>query len=153
MLRNGGVEDNPGFELVVHPPLGKQLIALGEAAFGYDAVGWRVSAALASVLCVVLIIRVGRRLTRSTLLGGIAGVLLICDGLSHVQGRMGMLDVFSALFVVAGFATLVCDRDDVRARMARVVAEGRVGTRRSARGWACAGGGWPPGCCSGWAAR
>ena len=31
MLRNGGVEDNPGFELVVHPPLGKQLIALGEA--------------------------------------------------------------------------------------------------------------------------
>ena len=32
MLRNGGVEDNPGFELVVHPPLGKQLIAIGEAA-------------------------------------------------------------------------------------------------------------------------
>ena len=31
MLRNGGVEDNPGFELVVHPPLGKQLIAIGEA--------------------------------------------------------------------------------------------------------------------------
>ena len=127
MLRNGGVEDNPGFELVVHPPLGKQLIALGEAALGYDAVGWRVAAALASVLCVVLIVRVGRRITRSTLLGAIAGVLLICDGLSHVQGRMGMLDVFSALFVVAGFATLVCDRDDVRARMAKVVAEGRVG--------------------------
>jgi len=127
MLRNGGVEDNPGFELVVHPPLGKQLIAIGEAMFGYDAVGWRFSAALASVLCVVLIIRIGRRLTRSTLLGAVAGVLLICDGLSHVQGRMGMLDVFSALFVVAAFATLVCDRDDVRARMARVVAEGRVG--------------------------
>ena len=30
ILRNGGVEDNPGYELVVHPPLGKQLIALGE---------------------------------------------------------------------------------------------------------------------------
>ena len=127
MLRNGGVEDNPGFELVVHPPLGKQLIAVGEALFGYDAVGWRFSAALASVLCVVLLVRVGRRLTRSTLLGGVAGVLLICDGLSHVQGRMGMLDVFSALFVIAAFATLVCDRDDVRARMARVVAEDRVG--------------------------
>ena len=47
MLRNGGVEDNPGFELVVHPPLGKQLIAIGEALFGYDAVGWRFAAALA----------------------------------------------------------------------------------------------------------
>ncbi len=43
-------------------------------------------------------------------------MLLICDGLSHVQSRMGMLDAFSALFVLAAFATLVCDRDDVRAR-------------------------------------
>ncbi|MDT7576695.1 MAG: dolichyl-phosphate-mannose-protein mannosyltransferase [Pseudonocardiales bacterium] len=145
MLRNGGVEDNPGFELVVHPPLGKQLIAVGEAVFGYDAVGWRVAAALASVLCVLLIVRVGRRLTRSTLLGGIAGVLLICDGLSHVQGRMGMLDVFSALFVVAGFTTLVRDRDDVRARMAHVIAEGRVldsplGPRMGVRWWRLATG-------------
>jgi dolichyl-phosphate-mannose-protein mannosyltransferase len=127
MLRNGGVEDNPGFELVVHPPLGKQLIALGELVFGYNGIGWRVSAALAGVLCVFLLIRVARRLTRSTLLGGIAGVLLIADGLSHVQSRMGMLDVFSGLFVLAAFTTLVCDRDDVRARMAVVVAEGRVG--------------------------
>jgi dolichyl-phosphate-mannose-protein mannosyltransferase len=127
MLRNGGVEDNPGYELVVHPPLGKQLIALGELAFGYDGFGWRVSAALAGTLMVLLIVRVGRRLTRSTLLGGIAGVLLICDGLSHVQSRMGMLDVFSALFVLAAFATLLRDRDDVRARMAIVIAEGRIG--------------------------
>ena len=45
MLRNGGVEDNPGYELIVHPPLGKQLIALGELAFGYDGLGWRAAAA------------------------------------------------------------------------------------------------------------
>ncbi len=127
MLRNGGVENNPGYELVVHPPLGKQIIALGELLFGYDGFGWRVMAALAGTLSVLLLIRVARRLTRSTLLGGIAGVLLICDGLSHVQSRMGMLDAFSAFFVLAAFATLVCDRDDVRARMAVVVAEGRIG--------------------------
>ncbi|MFC5992989.1 dolichyl-phosphate-mannose--protein mannosyltransferase [Pseudonocardia hispaniensis] len=130
MLRNGGVEDNPGYELVVHPPLGKQLIALGELAFGYDGVGWRAAAALAGTLCILLIVRVTRRLTRSTLLGGIAGVLLICDGLSHVQSRMGMLDIFSALFVLAAFATLVRDRDDVRERMALVVTEGRIGRTR-----------------------
>ncbi len=127
MLRNGGVEDNPGFELVVHPPLGKQLIALGELLFGYNGVGWRAAAALAGVLCVLLVVRVGRRLTRSTLLGGIAGVLLIADGMSHVQSRMGMLDAFAALFVLAAFATLVRDRDDVRDRMAVVISEGRVG--------------------------
>ncbi|WP_219416256.1 dolichyl-phosphate-mannose--protein mannosyltransferase [Pseudonocardia nigra] len=127
ILRNGGVADNPGFELVVHPPLGKQLIALGQLVFGYDGFGWRAAAALAGTLAVLLIVRVARRLTRSTLLGGLAGVLLICDGLSHVQSRMGMLDAFSALFVLAAFVTLVRDRDDVRARMALVVAEGRIG--------------------------
>jgi dolichyl-phosphate-mannose-protein mannosyltransferase len=127
MLRNGGVEDNPAYALVVHPPLGKQLIAIGEWVFGYNGLGWRVVAALSGVIIVLLVIRVGRRLTRSTMLGAIAGVLVICDGLSHVQSRMGMLDVFSALFVVAAFATMVVDRDDVRARMALVITEGRVG--------------------------
>jgi dolichyl-phosphate-mannose-protein mannosyltransferase len=140
MLRNGGVEDNPGYELIVHPPLGKQLIALGELAFGYDGVGWRAAAALSGTLTVLLVIRIGRRLSGSTLLGGLAGVLLICDGLSHVQSRIGMLDAFAALFVVAAFATLLCDRDDVRARMARVVAEDRAedspyGPRLGVRWW------------------
>jgi dolichyl-phosphate-mannose--protein O-mannosyl transferase len=145
MLRNGGVEDNPGFELVVHPPLGKQLIAVGEQLFGYNAFGWRAAAAAAGVLTVLLVVRAARRLTRSTLLGAVAGVLLITDGLSHVQSRMGMLDAFAALFVVAAFATLLVDRDDVRARMALVVAEGRVhdtpyGPRLGVRWWRLATG-------------
>ncbi|MEJ8280353.1 dolichyl-phosphate-mannose--protein mannosyltransferase [Pseudonocardia spirodelae] len=127
MVRNGGIENNPGYEKIVHPPLAKQLIALGEMTFGYDGVGWRVSAALAGVLTVLLVVRAGRRLTRSTALGALGGLLLCADGLSHVQSRMGMLDVFSALFVVAAFAALLADRDDVRARMARVVARGGVG--------------------------
>ena len=140
MLRNGGVEDNPGYELVVHPPLGKQLIAIGEWLLGYNGWGWRAAAALAGTITVLLVIRVARRLTRSTLLGAAAGVLLICDGLSHVQSRMGMLDAFAAMFVLAAFATLLCDRDDVRARMAVVLAEGRIddspyGPRLGVRWW------------------
>jgi dolichyl-phosphate-mannose--protein O-mannosyl transferase len=140
VLRNGGVEDNPGYELIVHPPLGKQLIALGEWLFGYDPFGWRAAAALSGVLAVLVIVRVARRLTRSTLLGGIAGVLLICDGLSHVQSRMGMLDAFQAFFVLAAFAAMIRDRDDVRARYALVVAEGRAqdsrfGPRLGVRWW------------------
>lgn len=145
MLRNGGVEDNPGYALVVHPPLGKQLIALGELVLGYDGLGWRASAALAGTLCVLLVVRIARRLTGSTLLGGLAGVLLIVDGVSHVQSRMGMLDAFSALFVLAAFATLLRDRDDVRDRMACVVAEDRVhdspyGPRWGVRWWRLATG-------------
>ena len=46
MLHNHGVEDNPGYGLVVHPPVGKQLIAIGEAIFGYNGLGWRFSGAV-----------------------------------------------------------------------------------------------------------
>ena len=42
----GGIESNPGYGLVVHPPLGKQLLAMGEALFGYTPLGWRIMTAL-----------------------------------------------------------------------------------------------------------
>ncbi|MEY7974310.1 dolichyl-phosphate-mannose--protein mannosyltransferase [Saccharomonospora xinjiangensis] len=128
MLRNGGYEDNYGYELVVHPPLAKQLIAIGEWLFGYNGWGWRFSAAIAGALIVLITVRVARRLTRSTLLGAVAGVLVICDGVLHLQSRMGMLDIFIALFVLAAFACLLCDRDQVRQRLAGAVREGWIGT-------------------------
>ena len=124
ILRNTGYEDNPAFELTVHPPFGKQLIAIGEWLFGYNAWGWRFTAALASTLMILLIVRIARRLTRSTLLGGIAGVLLICDGVLHVQGRMGMLDIYLAFFVLLAFGCLLLDRDQVRNRLAIAAREG-----------------------------
>lgn len=124
MLRNGGYEDNPGYELTVHPPMGKYLIAIGEWMFGYNGLGWRFASAVAGTVMILLIVRIARRLTRSTLLGAIAGILLICDGMTHVQARMGMLDVFLALFVLVAFSCLLCDRDQVRARLATSLREG-----------------------------
>ncbi len=131
MLRNGGVEDNQGFGVVVHPPLGKQLIAVGEWLFGYTPFGWRIASAVAGIVSVLLIIRVVRRMTRSTLLGGIAGVLLICDGVSHVQSRSALLDIFQAVFVLGAFACLIADRDQVRTRLAAAVADGSIATHRA----------------------
>ena len=124
MIRNGGVEDNQAYGVIVHPPLGKQIIAIGELLFGYNPVGWRFASAVAGTICILLIIRVARRMTRSTLLGGIAGVLLICDGVSHVMARLALLDVFTELFVLAAFACLIADRDQVRNRLARSVDDG-----------------------------
>ncbi|ONM48310.1 dolichyl-phosphate-mannose--protein mannosyltransferase [Nocardia donostiensis] len=127
MLTGGGVEDNPGYGLVVHPPVGKQLIALGEALFGYNGWGWRFSAAVAGTLLVLLVIRIVRRMTRSTLLGAVAGILLIADGVMFVSSRIGMLDIFLALFGTAAFGCLIVDRDEVRARIAKADLEGRIG--------------------------
>ncbi|WP_020670287.1 dolichyl-phosphate-mannose--protein mannosyltransferase [Amycolatopsis nigrescens] len=145
VLRNGGYEDNYGFELVVHPPLAKQLIAVGEWLFGYNGWGWRFTAALAGTVIILLTIRIARRLTRSTLLGGLAGVLVICDGVLHVQSRMGMLDIFIALFALAAFACLLIDRDQVRERLALAVREGWAdeslyGPKLGFRWWRFAGG-------------
>jgi dolichyl-phosphate-mannose-protein mannosyltransferase len=124
MLRNGGYEDNPGYELTVHPPVGKYMISIGEWLFGYNGFGWRFMSAVAGTLMILLIIRIGRRLTRSTLLGAVAGILFICDGLSHLQARMGMLDVFLAVMVLISFGCLLNDRDTVRNRLRVAVREG-----------------------------
>ncbi len=140
MLHNHGVEDNPGYGLVVHPPVGKQMIALGEAIFGYTGVGWRFTGALCGVILVLLVVRITRRISRSTLVGGIAGLLLIADGVSFVIARTALLDIFLVFFVVAAFGCLIVDRDQVRERMhvalmAGRVAETRWGPRLGVRWW------------------
>ena len=67
---------------VVHPEVGKWMIAFGEWIFGMNAFGWRFSSALVGTLMVLVMCRLVRRLTGSTLLGCIAGALLALDGLS-----------------------------------------------------------------------
>ncbi|KAA0024319.1 phospholipid carrier-dependent glycosyltransferase [Antrihabitans cavernicola] len=127
VLTGGWIEDNPAYGLVVHPPIGKQMIAVGEAIFGYNGWGWRFSSALAGTILVLLVVRIVRRMTRSTMLGAIAGILLIADGVTFVSSRLGMLDIFLALFATAAFGCLIVDRDQVRERMAKVAAEDRIG--------------------------
>lgn len=103
---------------IVHPPLGKWAIAMGMRVFGVNEFGWRIAAAVAGTLMVVLLIRVTRRMTGSTVLACLAGLLLTLDGLHFVQSRVAMLDVFLAAWVLAAFACLVADRDAVRRRLA-----------------------------------
>lgn len=142
MVTNGmWIEDNPGYALVVHPPVGKLLIALGEGIFGYNGWGWRFSSAVAGTVLVLLVTRIVRRMTRSTLIGAIAGILMICDGVTFVSSRVGMLDIFIALLATAAFGCLMVDRDQVRARMAQADWAGRVvetapfGPRLGVRWW------------------
>jgi dolichyl-phosphate-mannose-protein mannosyltransferase len=120
---------------IVHPPLGKWMIAMGEQVFGFNSFGWRFSAALFGTLTVLLVVRIGRRMLGSTLLGGLAGLLLAVDGLHFVQSRIAMVDVFLCWWVVAAFGALVVDRDRFRERLARATEEeiergGYLGRRR-----------------------
>ena len=138
-------KDSPS--MIVHPEVGKWLIALGEQAFGMDPFGWRVSAAVAGSLMVLVMCRLGRRLTGSTALGCVAGLLLSLDGLQFVLSRLALLDIFLALFVLCGVSCVVNDRFWFRARLARLV-PGQVTDERAwgpvrallLRPWLLAGG-------------
>ncbi len=108
-------------EYVVQPEVGKLLIAVGEWLYGLTTLGWRIAPALFGTLAILVMCRVARRLTRSTLLGCTAGLLLSLDGLEFVLSRTAILDIFLMFFVLAAFGALVVDRDVSRARLAEAV--------------------------------
>ncbi len=110
-------KDEPS--MTVHPEVGKWMIALGEKAFGMDPFGWRVAAAVVGALMVLVMVRLARRLTGSTLLGCVAGLLLCFDGLQLVLSRLALLDIFEAFFILGAVAACVNDRDWLRQRLAR----------------------------------
>ena len=118
--RTQGVWDE-GPSMIVHPEMGKWLIALGEKAFGMDPFGWRIASAVIGSLMVLVLIRLTRRLTGSTMLGLVAGLLLTFDGLHFVLSRLALLDIFLAFFLLCGVSCLVNDRDWHRARLARLI--------------------------------
>ncbi|WP_271223730.1 dolichyl-phosphate-mannose--protein mannosyltransferase, partial [Streptosporangium carneum] len=100
-----------------HPPLGKWMIAIGEQLFGMTPFGWRFAGAVVGTLSILILARLARRMTRSTLLGCLAGLLLSIDGLHLVLSRTALLDIYLMFFVLAGFACLVVDRDRARGRL------------------------------------
>ncbi|MCK2213252.1 phospholipid carrier-dependent glycosyltransferase [Actinomadura sp. ATCC 31491] len=125
---------------VAHPPLGKWMIAVGEWLFGMTPFGWRFSAALAGTLSILVLARAARRMTRSTLLGCLAGLLLALDGLHLVLSRTALLDVFLMFWVLAGFACLVVDRDRTRERLLALFEPGGPDPRPGLRPWRLAAG-------------
>ncbi len=121
ILASGGPWDTVGIfqdgaSFVVHPPLGKWVIAAGEWALGVDPTGWRVGVAILGTFSVLIVARMIRRLTRSDVVGTVAGLLVALDGIHLVLSRSALLDMTLFFAVVAAFAMLLVDRDAVRRR-------------------------------------
>ena len=95
------------------------MIAVGEWLFGITPFGWRFAAALVGSLAILMTARIARRMTRSTWLGCVAGLLLALDGLEFVLSRTAILDIFLMFWILAAFGLIVLDRDRSRARLAR----------------------------------
>jgi dolichyl-phosphate-mannose-protein mannosyltransferase len=108
---------DPSF--VVHPPLGKWMIALGMAALGADnSWGWRISTVLVGILAVVLIMLIAKKLFSSTLLASVAGFLMAIDGHAIVMSRVALLDNSVMFFGLLGFGAVLLDRDWHSSRLA-----------------------------------
>ncbi|MBD7917130.1 phospholipid carrier-dependent glycosyltransferase [Cellulomonas sp. Sa3CUA2] len=105
---------------VVHPPVGKWMIALGIRLGGgvESSAAWRLAAAVCGTLAVLMIARIARRLFASTALGTIAGLFLAVDGQAIVHSRVSLLDPFLMFFALAAFGCLILDREQARRRLA-----------------------------------
>ena len=104
---------------VVHPPLGKWLIALGMAALGPEnPAGWRLATALAGVWMVLVTYLIARRLTGSVAVATVASGLLAVDSLAIAMSRVALLDGILAAFVLLAVYLLIRDREHTRARLA-----------------------------------
>ena len=87
-------------EFVVHPPVGKWLIALGIKIFGDNEFGWRFMGALLGSVMVILIALIAQRLFRNSFLTISASALLAMDGLALVHSRTALLDIYLSFFIL-----------------------------------------------------
>jgi len=87
-------------EFIVHPPVGKWLIAGGIKIFGDNEFGWRFATALVGTLLILLFARLVHILFFSPLLTAMAAALMAMDGLLLVHSRTALLDLFLTFFVL-----------------------------------------------------
>ncbi|MEO5533858.1 MAG: phospholipid carrier-dependent glycosyltransferase [Pseudolysinimonas sp.] len=129
---NSGIVSNylPSASFVVHPPVGKWIIAAGMAVFGANnAFGWRISVAIVGILLVALTMAIAHGLFKRPLLTVIAGGLLAIDGNAIVMSRVSLLDNMLAFFALLGFGAILLDREFAKRRLNRWV------VRHGTSGW------------------
>ncbi len=113
--------DRPAF--VIHPPLGKWIIAAGMMVLGPEnGWGWRITTALLGTAAVLVLMLIARRLTGSTTFAVVAGLLMAVDGMAIAMSRVALLDTPLTFFVLLGFLFVLLDRERTMTRIAQTVA-------------------------------
>ena len=102
LLKYGVEVDGTNPEFIVHPPVGKWLIASGIKLFGDNEFGWRFASAVFGTLLILLFARLLHVLFYSPLLTALGAALMALDGLLLVHSRTALLDLFLTFFTVLG---------------------------------------------------
>lgn len=85
-----------------HPLVGKEMIALGIALFGDQAMGWRAMPALAGTLALFAACRALWFASLSRFATLAYGILLVTGFLLFIHARIAMLDMFMVAFACLG---------------------------------------------------
>ena len=102
LLKYGVEVDGTNPEFIVHPPVGKWLIASGIKLFGDNEFGWRFASAVFATLLILLFARLVHVLFYSLLLTALGAALMALDGLLLVHSRTALLDLFLTFFTLLG---------------------------------------------------
>ncbi len=100
LLKYGVEVSANGPEFIVHPPVGKWLIASGIKIFGDNPLGWRFATAFLGSLMILFVALIAHRLFYSPILTALAAGLMAIDGLALVHSRTALLDNFLAFFIL-----------------------------------------------------
>lgn len=84
-----------------HPPLAFLIMALGKLLFKSEFIGIRIFSVVAGVCGIFFTYLLAKRLSGDFLIPFLAGLFLTFDPLWFVFSRIGMLDIFLALFLLA----------------------------------------------------
>lgn len=110
---------------IEHPLLAKTLIAAGIHVFGDTPLGWRMASLIMGVVCVVNVGWIAHMLTKTPLVGAVAGGLTIINFFVFIHARIAMLDMTMAGTFAAGLALFIsAARTDARAVVWRLLAAG-----------------------------
>ena len=103
-----GVEIEKGSaEFIVHPPVGKWVIASGIKLFGDNSFGWRFTTALLGTISILFVYLIAKHLFNSQKWALLSAALVSLDGLHLVMSRTSLLDMTLMFFVLVGLYALL----------------------------------------------
>lgn len=91
-----------------HPPLGKELIAVGVLIFGMCPFGWRFVGTLFGVLMVPIIYNFSKKFFKETWISILTTILFTFDFMHFVQTRISTIDVYVTLFIMLSYFFMYC---------------------------------------------
>jgi dolichyl-phosphate-mannose-protein mannosyltransferase len=83
-----------------HPPLGKLIIAVGLAVFGYNPFGWRIMGVVFAALMIPVVYVLGLALFKTRAAATISSALLALDFMHYTMSRMGTVDTYLIFFIL-----------------------------------------------------